>query len=420
MALPSFARTGWFIIVGCFVVTLLAVGPAIAVVGVFFLPLIKAFGWSHGQVARIAAANMLATGLLSPVAGWLVDRIGARRVMSIGLVVFGTGYIGAARTHSLWPMVAMWGLAGAGGAATGRVPIMVLMVEWFKERAGSAAGIAGAGVSFGMMLAPPLVTMLIARAGWRAATLALAIPILLIALPVVLLTVRSRPPSVDEPRLAQQPIELPGLELGPAIHTGAFWLVLLAECLFMCANLAVVVNLIIYVVELGYSPQAAAWMFSLLTLIGAPGTIVVGWLIDRWTSRRMLMGTCFLLAFGIISLMLAQSPYIHGWGVTGCVMVWGTAAGSFGTFLPLLIADTLGLRRLGTLSGLVLFIATFGTAMGPVMAGHIYDRTGSYAPAFGVALVLCLAAALMLWLVRPAEGRDVVPRPEAVAAATEV
>lgn len=389
-------------------VQILVASPGLAVVGVFLTPFIHSFRWNHEQVSQLAFASTMTGGLVAPIVGWLMDRIGSRWVMAGGMVVMCLAYYIASIVASLGAMRLAFGALGAGMMLAG-LPVLVVFVNWFEGRRGTAGGALFLAFGLGLMVAPPVLTWVIARWGWRVGMRSLCLPIIAVALPLTLVFMRTRPPLAQAQTVSQEVKALPGLELVPALGSLMFWLVAAGDMLYSCGFGSVFVHEITYLIGLGYTPEHAALVFSATAIVSSIGAIVLGMMGDRFGAKRVLTTASILIGFGILSFTAAGSPRFAIASIVLFVLLWGAPAGAMGALLPVLLAETTGLRRLATLSGVVRFGASFATAFGPVLAGHIYDMTGSYVPAFEIAIGLLWAAALSIAFVRPAKGHDAIP-----------
>jgi MFS family permease len=387
----------------------LVTGPGAGMIGVFLTPLIKAFRWDHAQVSRIAFASSMTSGLLAPLVGWLMDKIGGRWVMSAGLLLAVAGYWCASSSHSLLAMSASFALLGAGFMLAGIVPVYIVFINWFKQRRGLAGGVVQAALAIGLTVPPPLLTWIILRHGWQAGFRWLSAPILLLVLPLVLLIIRTRPEMGKARSVVQEVESLPGLEVMSALRTRTFWLVAAGDLLYGVGFGSIFVHQITYLIGIGYSPSHAAWVFSAQTMVSFFGSIVLSGLADRYGSRQCLAASLLIVVVGALALTGAGSRHFAPLAVVIFVLCWGMGAGGIPPLLPILLAETTGMRRLGTLFGIIRSGAYFATAFGPVLAGHIYDVTGSYVPAFQVAASLLVVSAISILMVRPAKGHDVVP-----------
>ena len=206
---------------------------------VFLAPLLKYFGWTRARVSTLGSAGALMAGVCGPLVGWLVDRIEARRVMLLGALTTGIGFIAASRSDTYYALLAANLIVAIGVTAATLIPASLVIASWFGERRGLAMGLTFAGTSLGGAAMIVIENKAIALGGWRAGYLAMALPMVLIVAPLVLLVVRGRPSSgsvVTEPILKQPaPIVLPGVELSEAFRTRSFWLIGIAEFFYACA-----------------------------------------------------------------------------------------------------------------------------------------------------------------------------------------
>lgn len=404
-------RQGWSVILGLAIVLVLVGGPNLTLIGVLFPPLLKEFHWNHEQVSRIAAAAAFTVGLMGPAVGWLIDRVPARWMMAAGLAIIAVCDLALSYVHTLGAMTILFALVGLGAALSGLIPMMVVAISWFKERRGIATGVVIAGLSLGMTVSPPLVTWVISRWGWRVVMRLLAVPIFFIVIPVVLAVVRIKPVELGGGRVTRRKEEaaaMPGLEVAAALLTGTFWLLFLGQLLYQVGFAAVYVHQITFLVGTGYSPEYAALIFSSQTAASGLGAVVMGALADRLGPRVMLAAAMISHAVGVASLLAIASPHLTALWIVCFAIFWGASSGA-GNLMPMLISETLGVRRLGILMGVIGLCAAIAGAFAPIMSGVIFDATGSYSRAFELAILLMTVGGFLVTMVRPVKGHDLVP-----------
>lgn len=412
-------REGWRVILGLVVILVLVGGPNLTLIGVLFPPLLKEFHWNHEQVSRIASAAAFTLGLMGPAVGWMIDRVPPRWMMAVGLAIVGVCDLAISTVHTLTAMTLLFALVGLGAALSGLIPMMVVAISWFKERRGVATGVVIAGLSVGMTLSPPLVTWVIDHWGWRVVMRLLALPIFFIVIPSVLALVRMKPVEAGGERLKRRKEEaeaMPGLEVAASIATTTFWLLFLGQLLYQVGFAAVYVHQITFLVGVGYTPEIAALIFSSQTAASGLGAVLMGALADRLGPRVMLAAAMISHALGVASLLGTASPHLTWLWITAFAIFWGAASGA-GNLMPMLLSETLGVRRLGILMGVIGLCAAIAGAFAPIMSGAIFDATGSYSRAFELAIALMTVGGLLVTMVRPVKGHDVVP---AAAAQSEV
>lgn len=409
--MSSSERQRWSVIAALWVVMFFTIGATISTIGVFFNPLIHEFGWNHEQVSRIATGFILCMGMTAPVAGWMLDWLPAQVPMGAGAAAAVAGYLLASRSNSLAALIAAFALIGAGVGSSTLVPGTIVAANWFKQRRGLAIGIAISGSAVGATVMPPVIAHVIIVHGWRVAMLYLGAPILLVSLPVIVAMVRTRPPGEQATAARAQPTaEIAGLELGPAMSVLAFWMLAAVQMFFTVAYQGVYYHLVPYFIGVGFSPQRAALIFGAKSAFVTGGTIVLGAMADRIGPRKVLAFGMTLLCLSLLDLLAAaRSPALGAIAIVLFVIGYGSATGTTVTTIPMLMGECLGMRRFATLMGIIGFIATVASALGPIVTGLIFDLTGSYWVPFALCAGLFAAAAVVALTIYPAAGHDQVP-----------
>jgi MFS family permease len=402
-------RQKWLVLATLFTVMFLTLGGTINPLPVFLTPLIKEYGWSHARVSWVPTVYLLMFGLGAPVIGWLMDRLEARIVMSIGALVAVAGMVCASLTHSFLPMIGAFVLIGGGAASSTVVPGQVVAANWFSDNRGLAISVTIAGAAMGGVLMPVYADYLVRRFGLSAAFLVLAAPILLIAVPLIMLIIRTRPAGKVKTSVAEEVRSLPGLELGPALRTAQFWLV---AFILMAASIGLngsFVHLVAFLISVGFSPQHAAMVAGTEAAVAVPGFLLLGVLCDRFTGRRVLPLILLVLAAGLLLLLGTGNPGTSSIFLVLFLLCYGLTAGVTTAVIPVVLVESLGLRRFGSISGLVGLAGTAGIAGGPLVMGLIFDFTGSYTRSLELGAACVIAAAIAALAVSPAEGAGSIP-----------
>jgi MFS family permease len=261
-------------------------------------------------------------------------------------------------------LVAAFALIGAGVGSSTIVPVTIVAANWFRERRGLAIGVSIAGSPVAVTLMPPVLAHVIIVHGWRAAMLCIGVPILVIGLPAILLVVRTRPAGAETVSVSREAAAVAGLELGPALWAPPFWMLAGVQVLFTVAFNGVYYHLVPFLIDAGYSPQRAAFIFGAKSIFVTAGTILLGSLADRIGPRRVLAFAMLALCLSLVVVLAAGSP---GFGVIAVVLFtigYGTPTGSTSTLVPMLMVESLGMRRFATLMGIIGFVATVASALG--------------------------------------------------------
>jgi MFS family permease len=396
-------RQGWIIVASLFVVLMFVFGSGYNTGGLFFPHLLKHFGWPRAQLSTLQGLALpISAGISAPLIGWLLDRVEARIVMVAGAIMTGVSFLIASRVDSFGPLFGAYVLLGVGIGASTLLPCALVIANWFGARRGLAMGLAFAGTSLGGAAMTLVGNFAIARGGWREGYVALAIPMFVVVIPLVIIVVRTRPPQAEGLTVAQASDALPGFELREAFRCRSFWMISAAQFFFAAIAAGTGLHLITYLTEVGYTASFAAGMMSLVYVFAAFGKLGMGLLADRVSARIAL--TCNFLAacVGMILIFGAARTSV----LIPFVLIFGLSLGAPLVLIPMLVAESLGLKRFGSIGGIAGVFNTIGAFVGPVGAGKIYDLGGSYLPAFEVFVVMCLLGAAVTWSCRSFESEQ--------------
>jgi MFS family permease len=360
-------------------------------VAVFVPALVRAFPhWSRAEVALLPSALALSAGVSVVPIGWLLDRVEARLVMVFGAVASGSAFLIASQAGSLFPMMAAYLLLGVGISAATVLPASLVLANWFDARRGLAMGVAISGTTVGGMVMTLVASSVILERGWRMAYVTLGAPMIVVVVPLVFLTVRSRPPGTMKLSVAESAERLEGFDTPDGLRARSFWMLVIANLCFGFAAAGAVVHMVAYLEGVGYKANGAALAMSLFFGCAALGKVAMGYVADRISARLALAAdfaaaaAAFVMVFSAAHLML----------LAVFIVVFGVAAAAPLVLLPLLVAESLGRRRYGLLGALTGIAGTIGATAGPVVAGRIFDMTGSYVGAFELFILLDIIGAV--------------------------
>jgi MFS family permease len=392
---------GW-LVAAVLCVTLLSVyGSAFGAAGTFLPPLVKEFGWSRARVSSLAAFSSLGSACGFPIAGWLLDRADARLPIVTGAVITGLALLLAGKAHSFETIMLANGVAGVGCGLCTTVPAAAVVANWFKRNRGLAMGFAMTGASLGGMVMVQVASRVTAFAGWRTAYEILGIQIFVVVIPLVLIVVRLRPPEAssapDSARVETAASNDAGLTLAESTRTRSFWFLLVAEVLWTYVLYAVAVELMIYLIGRGYSSSTAALALSITFGATAIGKFLFGMLADLIGARHAQLIAFVLMATGLTLLLFAHNRAV----LVFFLLTYGLAWGSPLALIPLVTADSLGLKHFGAITGTLTAVGIVGAAVGPVMSGFLYDLNKNYMLSFEVCLGFVLISGLLTLGCRP-------------------
>ncbi len=379
-------RRAWLVVTALFFTLFFLFGSGYNTAGVFFTPVIRTFGWSRARVSTLQTALAIAAGVSVPFIGCILYRIEARMVMAAGAVIAGAGFVVASVAHSYAAMIAAYLLIGLGIGAATLLPCSMVIANWFGARRGVAMGLVMAGTSAGGMVMTLVSDRTIRLMGWRLGYLVLAAPVFVVVVPMVLVFVRTRPQRGQGSTTAQAAAALPGMEVGAALTSRSFWMLAAATLCFAVAVSGTNLHSVPYLIGIGYAPARAAFALSLLLALGGMGKLAIGWIADRIGARPALAAS--LLGMAVRISLLAGARYHLP--LIGFVMIYGFTFGALLALLPLVMAESMGLKRFGSLYGLIGIFHTVGAAIGPVTAARVFDLRGSYSYAFETFVVLLI------------------------------
>ena len=365
---------------------------------VLYLPLIREFGASHAEVASVQAIVLLLGGAAGPLVGAALDRLGARRLVQSGAALAAVGLIAASRATSLPAIALVYGLVGGLGlAALGSQVNMVIAAMWYPAARGRAIAIADLGTGFGAFCFITLGQALTSAWGWRATLLVWAGLLLVVVIPANAL---QRLP--DDPRPSPATGARPAdWTLAAALRAPAFWWLAATRFFAACAFPLMNTHLVAYAVGHGIPPEEAAAALGSVSLVSLAGRLTTGWLADRIGRAQTLTVMYASALAGVACLALLALTGSPAW-LLGYVVFYGMAQGSSGIIASARAADVFAGPAFGTIFGWLSLSIGPGEAIGAWVGGWIYDRSGSYLPAFGfVALALAIGLGA-IWRVRPA------------------
>ncbi len=384
------AGSGWRT-VGAAMVTL-ALGPSAILIMCFgvFLPALHAdLGWPVPRIALGASIISIAIMILSPVQGWLTDRIGGRRLVLIFVPIWAAGLGLMALLPARLPVFyAACFLLPFCGLGLWPLSSMKVVTGWFDRRLGLALGMTNVGLSLGSVGLPLLLGTIFAHGGWRVAYLALAGLVVVFVWPAAAIALREaeRDTAVTAPTV--------GIGLREARDTRAFWLMLLSFPLVGAVSTGLLVSQSSILIDAGLAPGRAIALQAATGIGSTVARIGTGWLLDRihvkWVGMAM-----FLIAAAACTML--ASPAIHALALPAACLV-GLVVGAEFDILGVLIRRYQGMRAFGRIYGIIFSIFQLGAAIGAAGLSLWRSRSGSYGLGLEVLAALSVAGAFLFAL----------------------
>jgi MFS family permease len=370
---------------------------------VFFVALVEEFGWSRGATAAAFSISSVVQGVISPLVGVLVDRLGPRRVMLGGACLLGVACTLSSRIASLGSLYLMVGvLAAIGVCAVSWVPSGALIARWFTERRGSMMGLAFSGMGAGVLVMGPLAQWLIAGHGWRTAYFVLGVGTLVVLIPLVWVGVREAP--VPPPRRSDEPAPATAGDtrgdVGDALRTRAFWALFFAYLCTPLAVFSVVTHSVAFAVDHGFPRLFVAGIFGLTGLLSVVGRITFGFAADRIGRALSATISYACTAAGTLCL-LGLEVWPHAAALYAYALLFGLGFGARGPIITAIASQLFPGRRFGVIYGFLSVGNGIGGGVAPWFGGFVHDVTGSYRLAFLIAMGFCAVGSACFWLARP-------------------
>lgn len=396
-------RRSWPVLLGCFVCQMgLGCGYLFSAT---LKHVVAEFEWSRAAYAAGGIPLLLTMGLSAPLLGALSERIGARRVVAGATLLLGGSLLLLARMQSLAEFYLASALLGLGMTGVGDVVVGALAARWVSHGRGLVLGIVFVGSNVGGAAVPPLAEQVAGAASWRSSFLVVAAAAVALILPVALLLLREPPARADGTR-EELPVKTESaLELSQAIRTRSFWILAVALLAFYFYYLGVNQHLVAFVSDLGYSDARAAASLGFAVFLGVFAKLGMGLAADRAPAKLALLANFALLCLASLLVLAAASPPL----LLLFLVVHGFAVAAENVVLPLVVAECFGVRHLARIYGTLMLTLFPGGALGPIFAGAVFDRLGSYRVAFGTFALLNVLALLALRGLRrevgPGRGR---------------
>jgi MFS family permease len=399
------------VLVGAATTVLVAWSLAAYVIPVFYPQLVSTFHWSRAKVAMGGSIQSIMVGVIAPLNGWIIDRRGVRLLMLAGVCTLAISYASLSAVSSLPQYYLACFFVGLGGSWTHHLPNELLIAKWFVKKRGLAIGILTAIAGIGATGMPIVSAKLIYSMGWRHASLTLPV-FLLLPLLAIILIVRNEPQDMGlhpdggtESAPATRGHHLTTRVYGHQAHivnpfgTSAFWVLGGMFFLIAWSTFSVFHHIVFYAEDQGASPTKAAFLFSLFLASSTVSRFLSGLLCTKIEAATALITNLFFIATAYVVLLFFthNSVFTYLW-----IILLGLGVGGSLTCRALIVFENYGAVGVGKLYGVATAIFTAGAFVGPASSGYIFDKTGSYKPAFATALLLICGAIVLVRLFKRA------------------
>ena len=381
-------------------------------VGTFFVALERTFGWNRTILSGAFALSRVEGALLGPLEGFLVDRLGTRRMVIIGYLVMGLGFVFYSQIQSVWQFYLAYLAISLGSGVGGWIAFVTLINNWFSRRRALAMSIAVSGIQLGGFLVP-LMAWGIESHGFRVTALGIGVVLIIVAVPASRLIrnlpedIGTRPDGAPQTRLGAAPAgatqpeqsdESEASDLTPrqALKTVAFWVIAVARLTSVVSIVSLSVHLVPKLTDSGISLITANFVVTLYTFVAFISGFVAGYLADR-TSKSIVLFVCMFmqaLAMGILTVTDSLPMAVV------FAVFWGAGFGGRVPLLTAIIGDFFGRKHFGSILGINMVPSNIAMIFAPLFAGYMFDLRQSYFIPFMTFTVLAFIGTFVILFAR--------------------
>ena len=407
---------GWWIVHTLGLTELVSWGIIYYGFGALLAPMQQDLGWTQPQLTGAFALAMLLGGLTAVPVGRILDRAGARVLMTVGSIAATLLVLAWSQVTSLWAFYLIWAGLGATMALVLYEPAFAVVTTWFTRDRARAMTVLTIWGGLASVVCVPLATALATAFGWRTAVLILAGLLGLITIPLHALVLRRRPQDygwhpdgiapagdpVDAELAALATLTAPpaAISVRGALGGATFWWLALAFALSTGATITINVHLLSYLTRSGHGAALAASAAGLIGAAQIPSRILIA-VVGRRVSHRTVV--LVLSACQAVALLLLLLVPVSG-GILAFAALFGAGSGALTPTRAALVADIYGSTHYGSISGLIAFLSTAARALAPFGASLLVAATGTYTPLLWGLLgvtIISAGATVMGWAVRP-------------------
>lgn len=359
--------------------------------GLFFKTFEVEFGWSRTLLSSGSSLAFLVMGGLAAFGGQLSDRYGPRLVLAFTGTMCGLGFVLLSYMSHAWQLLIGFGLFVGMGMSTHDVVTLSTIAHWFVKRRGIMTGIVKIGTAAGQFTIPPIAAFLLVTYGWRPAFMMMGLGA------IVLLLVAAWAFGVPPATTGSDPTEtVSGYSFAEARRTRIFWMFCAIQFLFLPSLATIPLHIVVHGMDLGMTATVAAALVSTMALASVLARLAVGSFFDRVGGKGALILCLVPLLASLLALLVVNTPK----SLFAVIVVYGFAHGGLFTVMSPVVAEYFGLKAHGALFGSIIFFGAISGSVTPVLAGYIFDTTGSYSMAFNF-LIAMASSGLILTLVLP-------------------
>jgi MFS family permease len=371
----------------------------IYIYGVFFESFINEFNWSRTIISGAAALNNITFGVFCIITARLCQKYNLRLIISIYGVLLGGSYLLMSQMSYAWHLYFYYGVIMAFSTSI-YIAMLSIVARWFIKRRGLMTGVVFSGLGLAGMIGPPLSSWLISTYDWRQAFIILGVT------SVVIIVLTAQFLKRDPQQLGQLPYGASvteqdthitwGLSLSEALHTRQFWLICGMYFAFLFCSVMVLVHIVIHAIGLGATPINAANIVAIYGVVSIISVNLMGMSGDRFGNRPTFAVSFLLMAIAFFCLLVARET----WQLYIFAVILGLAYGGMQVLFSPLIAELFGLKSHSVILAAAATGGSVGAAIGPLLAGYMFDTTGSYSLTFFIGIIISIVAVILTLLIK--------------------
>ena len=396
---------GWWLVgVAAFLLTLMSL-TVFQGLGTILVALERQFGWSRTALSGAFSLARVEGAILGPVEGFLVDRVGTRKMVLIGYILMGLGFLWLGQVKTLWEFYASFMIISMGSGLGGWLAIIAMVNNWFTRQRTFAMASAMSGIHFGGLLVP-LLAIGIETFEFRGAATIIGVFLLIVVGPAAKV-IRNHPediglqPDGDSERLSGSvptEDEEPDFTARQALRTPVFWILTIMQVASSVAIVTLALHLVPKLTDMGMTLSGAGTVVLTYTIVALPAQFLSGYFADR--LPKTLMIAIFLAIQGIAITIIAFADsvllaYLFA-------VLYGIGFGGRNPLTTAIRGEYFGRKAFATIMGISQFPMNIGMIGAPLFAGYMFDTTNSYVIPFSVfAILTFFGAFLMLFVKKP-------------------
>ncbi len=408
---------GWWLVPATGFTHIITSVPLFHSMGMWFVAMESAFGWNRTQLSLAFAFTRIEGGILGPIEGWLVDRLGTRRMVLIGLTIMGGGFLFMSQVRFLWMFYVAFLIMALGQGIGGWLPLNAMLNNWFNRNRSKAMGWSASVAKFGALWLIPVIAWAVDpqddNLGWSLTAAIIGMVAIALAFPISRI-IRNRPEEYgmlpdgeriedSAPRSSRpgRPTTLaPTTEFtaSQALRTRTFWLIAIGHGFTSMAIIAIMAHLAPMLTDQGLTLPQAAWVVSTYTVTSMVFQIIGGYIGDSIPKNVGLFIFTMVQAASLLVLTFATEV----WMAFAFAALFGIGFGGRSPLTTSIRGEYFGRRSFGTIMGISQVPMNVLLLAAPVFPGYLYDIYGDYTLAFMILAGLnCIGGFLFLLARKP-------------------